>query len=180
MMLKDIFYNHINELIVSIILILILIIWRYTLKKSANRIARIGNFHVGRTKLMFKYINVLVSFIMFFALLLTWGIKAEDLAWVFSSVFAVIGIGLFAIWSILSNITSGVIMYFSCPFKIGDIIKIHDKETPIEARIEDIKAFQMHLRCKDGELIVYPNNMVLQKPISLIKDNTFNNEDPVT
>jgi small-conductance mechanosensitive channel len=60
-------------------------------------------------------------------------------------------------------------MFFSCPFKIGDYIKIHDKEHPIEGKIEDIKAFQMHLRTREGELIVYPNNLVLQKPISLLK-----------
>ena len=168
-MLKNIISENLDEIIVSIILILVLIIWQFTLKKSANRIAKIGDFRFGRTKLMFKYINFLVSFVMFFALLFTWGIEAKDLAWVFSSVFAVIGIGLFAIWSILSNVTSGVIMFFSCPFKIGDYIKIHDKEAPIEAYIEDIKAFQMHLRTEDGVQIVYPNNLVLQKPVSLIK-----------
>ena len=175
-MFKNIISERLDEAIISVLLIFILIIWRFTLKKSANRIARIGDFNIGRTKLMFKYINFLVSFVMIFALLFTWGIKAEDLAWIFSSVFAVIGIGLFAIWSILSNITSGVIMFFSCPFKIGDYIKINDKDTPIEARIEDIKAFQMHLRTDDGELIVYPNNLILQKPISLLKkSSTYNN-----
>lgn len=168
-MLEEFFTELTEEIIISVVLITVLIAWKFTLKKSANRIARIGDFNIGRTKLMFKYINFLVSFIMIFALMFTWGVKAEDLAWIFSSVFAVIGIALFAIWSILSNITSGVIMFFSCPFKIGDDIKIHDKEHPIEAKIEDIRAFQMHLRTSDGELIVYPNNLVLQKPISLIK-----------
>jgi small-conductance mechanosensitive channel len=168
-MIENFFAELTKEIIISIILVIILIIWRFTLKKSANRIARMGDFNIGRTKLMFKYINVLVSIVMIFALMFTWGVEAKDLVWVFSSVFAVIGIGLFAIWSILSNVTSGVIMFFSCPFKIGDYIKIHDKEHPIEGKIEDIKAFQMHLRTRDGELIVYPNNLVLQKPISLLK-----------
>jgi small-conductance mechanosensitive channel len=168
-MIENFFAELTKEIIISIILVIILIIWRFTLKKSANRIARMGDFNIGRTKLMFKYINVLVSIVMIFALMFTWGVEAKDLVWVFSSVFAVIGIGLFAIWSILSNVTSGVIMFFSCPFKIGDYIKIHDKEHPIEGKIEDIKAFQMHLRTREGELIVYPNNLVLQKPISLLK-----------
>ena len=158
-----------NEIIISIVLVIVLFIWRFALKKSANKVAKIGDFNIGRTRLMFKYINFLVSFVMIFALMFTWGVKAEDMAWLFSSVFAVIGIALFAIWSILSNVTSGVIMFFSCPFKIGDHIKIHDKEFPIEAKIEDIKAFQMHLRTSEGELIVYPNNLVLQKAISLVK-----------
>lgn len=160
-------YTH--EIITTSILFVALVMLRFLLKKITNRIARIGNFNKGRTKLMFKYINVLVSFLMIFALMFTWGVRPEDLAWIFSSVFAVIGIGLFAIWSILSNITSGIIMFFSCPFKIGDHIKIHDKDNPIEAQIEDIKAFQMHLRTNNGELIVYPNNMILQKAVSLIK-----------
>jgi len=168
-MIENFFAELTKEIIISIILVIILIIWRFTLKKSANRIARMRDFNIGRTKLMFKYINVLVSIVMIFALMFTWGVEAKDLVWVFSSVFAVIGIGLFAIWSILSNVTSGVIMFFSCPFKIGDYIKIHDKEHPIEGKIEDIKAFQMHLRTREGELIVYPNNLVLQKPISLLK-----------
>lgn len=175
-MIEDFFYKPSREIIISVILVILLILWRFTLKKSANRIARISDFNIGRTRLMFKYINVLVSFVMIFALMFTWGVRAEDLAWVFSSVFAVIGIGLFATWSILSNITSGVIMFFSCPFKIGDDIKFHDKDYPIEAKIEDIKAFQMHLRTKDGELIVYPNNLVLQKPISLVRKESDSKE----
>ena len=90
-----------------------------------------------------------------------------------SSVFAVIGIGLFAVWSILSNITSGVIMFFSFPYKIGDEIKIHDKDFPVIAIIEDIKAFQIHLRTSEGELITYPNNLILQKAVSLVKKDAF-------
>jgi small-conductance mechanosensitive channel len=60
---------------------------------------------------------------------------------------------MFAQWSILSNITSGVIL-FSFPFKIGDIIKIHDKDFPITAEIEDILAFHVSLRTADGEMII--------------------------
>lgn len=95
-MIKDVFFELSQEIIISVVLIVILFVWRFTLKKSANRIARIGDFNIGRTRLMFKYINVLVSFVMIFALMFTWGIQAKDLVWIFSSVFAVIGIGLFA------------------------------------------------------------------------------------
>ena len=99
-----------------------------------------------------------------------------DLALIFSSVFAVIGVALFAIWSILSNITSGIIMFFNFPYKIGDKIKIHDKDMPIEALIEDIKAFHLHLRTDDGELITYPNNLILQKAVSLVQKDVFLDE----
>ena len=45
--------------------------------------------------------------------------------------------------------------------------------------IEDIKAFHVHLRRNSGALITYPNNMMLQKAITLInsQDNSINNAD---
>ena len=101
------------------------------------------------------------------------GAQLKDLALVFSSVFAVIGIALFAIWSILSNITSGVIMFFSFPYKVGDKIQIHDKDFPIEAIIEDIRAFQLHLRLDNGDLVTYPNNLMLQKAVTLVKKDAI-------
>ncbi|WP_445734109.1 mechanosensitive ion channel domain-containing protein [Mariniflexile sp.] len=101
------------------------------------------------------------------------GTQARDLVVLFSSIFAVIGIGLFAIWSILSNITSGIIMFFSFPYKVGDKIEIHDKDFPIQAIIEDIRAFQLHLRLENGDLVTYPNNLMLQRAVTLIKKDAI-------
>ena len=101
------------------------------------------------------------------------GAQTHDITVVFSSVFAVIGIALFAIWSILSNITSGVIMFFSFPYKVGDKIKIHDKDYPLEAIIEDIRTFQLILRDDNGDLVTYPNNLILQKAVTLIQKDAL-------
>ena len=102
-----------------------------------------------------------------------WGVESQQISLVFSSVFAVIGIGLFAIWSILSNVTSGVIMFFSFPYKVGDKIKIHDNDAPIEAIIEDIRGFQLILREDNGNLTTYPNNLILQKAVTLIEKDAL-------
>jgi small-conductance mechanosensitive channel len=77
----------------------------------------------------------------------------------------------FTQWSILSNITSGIVLFFSFPFKIGDVIRIHDKDFPIEGEIEDIRAFHIYLKTKDSEMIIYPNSLLLQKGISIIKSH---------
>ena len=76
---------------------------------------------------------------------------------------------MFAQWSTLSNITSGVILFFSFPYKIGDRIRIQDKDFPNEAIIEDIKAFHINLRTDEGELVTYPNNLMLQKGVVVIE-----------
>jgi small-conductance mechanosensitive channel len=120
---------------------------------------------------LFLIASLIESFIL--------GAEPRELALVFSSVFAVIGIALFAIWSILSNITSGVIMFFSFPYKVGDKIQIHDKDFPIEAIIEDITAFQILLRLDNGNLVTYPNNLILQKAVTLIKKDAIDDGSDV-
>jgi len=97
-----------------------------------------------------------------------WGLEAKDLLQYLGGILTVIGVAFFAQWSILSNITSGIILFFSFPFRIGDVIRVHDKDFPIEAQIEDIKAFHTILKTRDGELITYPNNLLLQKGVSII------------
>lgn len=174
--MEEFFYPHLSEIKYTIAVIIILLIFRFSLKTTANRVGKRQDINLARIKLMFRYINFLVVFIAIFLLLLVWGVEVTQLSLVFSSVFAVVGVALFAVWSILSNITSGVILFFSFPYKIGDQIKIHDKEAPIEAIIEDIKAFQLHLRTLEGELITYPNSLLLQKPVSLIKKDAFADE----
>ena len=68
-------------------------------------------------------------------------LKAMGFCVALGSTFAVVGVALFANWSILSNVTASFILYFTFPYKIGDRIRIHDKDLPVTAVIEDIKGF---------------------------------------
>jgi len=99
------------------------------------------------------------------------GRKKKDIFLTLSSVTTVVGVAMFAQWSILSNITLGIILFFFFPFRIGDIIQIHDKDFPIQAEIEDIKVFYFYSKTAAGEHITYPNNLLLQKGISVIKQD---------
>ncbi len=59
-------------------------------------------------------------------------------------------------------------MFFAFPFKMGDRIRIQDKDFPIEAEIDDIKAFHTILITAEGERISYPNNLFLQKAVVVL------------
>lgn len=164
-----------KELIWTAATIVIVFIFRFIGSKTVRRIGRLSGIAEARTVLITKYVYATLTFLGIGALTFIWGVNFQDLGLLFSSIFAVIGVALFAQWSILSNVTSGVILFFSFPFKIGDRIKILDKEIIDEQNendnafvIEDIKAFHVHLRRNNGELITYPNNMMLQKAVTLI------------
>ncbi|MCM4156047.1 mechanosensitive ion channel domain-containing protein [Gramella sp. AN32] len=173
----DLLLIHTRELIYTAIIIIFISVIQFILKKAAHRVGEKGGINLNRTRLMFKYINILIILISIFLLAFAWGVGLTDLALVFSSTFAVIGVALFAIWSILSNITSGVILFFSFPYKIGDTIRIHDKDFPFEGMIEDVKAFHLHLRNPEGELVTYPNNLILQKAVTLVTKDELTSDD---
>lgn len=162
-----------TPLIATLVILIILVVIRIILRKLIIKLGKSNNINIARVRLINRYTTVTLFLVFIFAESFVLGIKSSDIAVVFSSVFAVIGVALFAIWSILSNVTSGVIMFFSFPYKVGDKISIHDKDFPIEAIIEDIRAFQLHLRLDNGDLVTYPNNLMLQKAVTLVQKNAI-------
>jgi small-conductance mechanosensitive channel len=170
--------NHIfakkimNEISIKIIISAVLVVVAYPVtrlivNKLIDNVAVFNLYNKGRAKMIKKLFNILIIFIIATLLISVWGVDAKNLLLALSSIFAVIGVALFAQWSILSNVTAGIILYFSTQFKIGDKIKIHDKDFPIEATVKDIKMFHVYLETEEGERIAYPNNLILQKGVSL-------------
>lgn len=162
------FKEYSREIVATIILIGILIVLRILIAKLIRRFAATSHLFEHRTNLVIKYINILMNILVTTTLIIIWGVQTEDIFITISSIATVIGVAMFAQWSILSNVTSGMILFFSFPFRIGDTIKIHDKDFPIEAEIEDISTFHVSLKTKEGEKIIFPNNLLLQKGISII------------
>lgn len=160
--------DYLKELISSGIVLTLWFILRMLFAKIVLNYAKHNQNIEHRTNLVLKYINILLNIIVFISLIIIWGVQTADIFFTISSIATVIGVAMFAQWSILSNVTSGMILFFSFPFKIGDTIKIHDKDFPIEAEIIDINAFHVNLKTAEGERIVYPNNLLLQKGISII------------
>jgi small-conductance mechanosensitive channel len=172
--MKEFYLDYQTEILSSIVWVLILFITRTLSIKIIRKVSRIGDMDALRSKLIIKYVSVGHSVLLVIALILIWGVPFQDIGVVLSSIFAVIGVALFASWSILSNITAGVILFFTYPFKIGDKVRILDKDLPepLECVIEDIRAFYVYLRTTNGELVTYPNNLLLQKAVSLIESKS--------
>lgn len=162
-----------KQLIISGIVLISILIIRFIIHFTITKVARKNGINDARIRLIRRYISVTLFLVALLIESFVFGTEFKEIAVVFSSIFAVIGIGLFAIWSILSNITSGIIMFFNFPYKVGDKIAIHDKDFPITAIIEDIRAFQLILRLDNGDLVTYPNNLMLQKAVTLIEKDAI-------
>jgi len=156
--------------IMGTILVLILCpIVRYLLYRLVKSYSEFVSISKTRAALTKKSINFILLLAVIIVIITLWGVKPQNIFLTLSSIFAVIGVALFAQWSILSNFTAGFVLFFSLHLKIGDTIKILDKDFPVIAEVEDIKSFHVYLRGEDCQRYVYPNNLLLQKGISILE-----------
>ncbi len=175
--LADFFQTYQTELLGTLICLMVFYLIRFIIVKGIKRIGRKSQLSIIRTRLVVRYVAMLLGLINLSFIIVIWGVPLEKLGVVISSTFAVIGVALFATWSILSNITAGIILFFYYPFKIGDRIRILDKDFPDEATILDIKAFNVILVKDNGEMLTYPNNLLLQKGAGLLGKQVATREE---
>lgn len=157
------------QIIASAIVIVLLPVSRYVFSKIVMKSGRMIQMPEARILQVRQVVGIIINILFFFSLAIIWGVNPDNILLGLSSVFAVIGVAFFAQWSILSNITAGIIMFFNAPFKVGDRIHIIDKDIPIIATIENIQTFYTHIRTEGDELIVIPNSLFLQKIVSVVK-----------
>jgi small-conductance mechanosensitive channel len=145
--------------------ILIFFIARIAIIKIIDRTVTKSLLQKTRGKIIKKVFQIILIVILSTFIMLTWGVNRSELFLFMTSVLTVIGIALFAQWSHLSNMTSGVIIFFNHSVKLDDTISIIDKDYDIEGRISDIGLFFVKLKTKHGEEVTLPNNIFLHKMI---------------
>ena len=118
-----------------------------------------------RGKIIKKVLTIILLSIAIIILFAIWGVDQSELAVFLGTTLTVLGITLVAQWSILSNITSGILIFFNHPVKLGDTITILDKDYSIEGRISDIGLFFVIIKTSTGEKITLPSNVFVQKMI---------------
>jgi|FLOH01.1.fsa_nt_gi small-conductance mechanosensitive channel len=139
------------------------------LKKLLNTFSQRKNVTIKRIYYIEKVFEILLLLITLVILIFIWSVDIKSIALFASSFFAIVGVALFAQWSILSNITASIIIFFSFPARVGDKIKIVDGDNTIEGIINEISLFQIELTDSEDNTVFYPNNLLLQKPVIKVK-----------
>ena len=160
------FLNHF-KIIESIIVFTVAFFIRLIITKSLRKIQTKFGFQNSRILVTNKIITILIYITVIVVVAFIWGVDEKQLLIYTSSFLTVLGIAFFAQWSILSNITAGVILFINYPVKIGDSTTILEKDSTnnVTGEIKDIGAFFVTLRTSQKELVTLPNSIILQNNI---------------
>ena len=153
-----------NYLIALLILIVYLVALNFV-KHAVSCMSTNKIVSPYRIKYITKTLNLSLAVFFVLLLFLLLGIEYAQITLFLSSILAVLGVALFAQWSILSNITSSLIIFFAFPYRVGDKIKIVDKDDDISGVIEEISLFHVMIRREGNDLITYPNNLIISKAV---------------
>lgn len=163
--------------------VIILIAYRL-LKKIANRailnLAEAKGVSKARLSFIQRCFNVAFLFLFASLFAIVTGIGYGDVSLFLSSIFAVLGVAFIAQWSILSNITASFLIFFVFPYRVGDRIKVVDKDEDISGEIQEIRMFHVLIKHDNGNLITYPNNLMLQKAVLKLAKEKAKPEEPKT
>jgi small-conductance mechanosensitive channel len=152
-----------NQLLLTFGILIVTVIIKLLSRKSVNRFLNRFDFDTKRKRIVHRIINLFLFIFVTVSLISIWNIDKKDLIVFLTSVVTVLGIAFFAQWSILSNITSSLILFFNHPLKIGQNIRVLDKEYDVEGKLIDISFFFMYIRNEEGYLITIPTSVALQK-----------------
>ncbi|WP_420321384.1 mechanosensitive ion channel domain-containing protein [Flagellimonas sp.] len=158
-----------KEILLTIGLLIVVSLFILMLKRAVQRFALLRKIEINRKKVILNLCYLLIYIVAGSVLALIWGMDVREITLFISSVLAVLGIGFFAQWSILSNLTASVILFFNHPVRIGDRIRILDADFDFTGEVEDITGFYFFMKTDGGKKISLPNSMVIQKGIEILE-----------
>lgn len=160
-----------KEFIYTGVLVISIITSTLYLKRAITKFGFIKEIEINRRKIIFKLLDLATYTLTAIILAIIWGVDLKQFSVFISSVLAVLGVGFFAQWSLLSNLTASVILFFNHPVRLGNRIRILDKDFDWTGVVEDITGFYLFLKTDDGRKITIPNSLVLQKGIEILELN---------
>ena len=134
---------------------------RFLLNRGLNLVARRARLCPSNFLPIKKILNGLLYAVTVVLLLTLFGVNLGGIWAVLSTVLAMIAIGFVAVWSLLSNVSSTLLILLTRPFAVGDEVEFAGEQ--VKGKVVDLNFLYTTLRDTDGTHVQIPNNQFFQK-----------------
>jgi small-conductance mechanosensitive channel len=163
-----------NNLLVSCLALFgYILVTRITLPRLTKSTDDSG-FKSEQVAKAYHMVRLVCATVTIAVVLLIWGIDFSGLLIFSTSIITLLGVALFASWSILSNVTSFFILLFHTSFRRGNYIRVIDADNYIEGYIAELGLLNTKLTTGTNEHVIYPNNLLLARPIFVNPNKKLN------
>lgn len=155
------------KLIVTLVALLLFpVLLKVTTKLLEKAIK--GKIDIHRKYRAELLLKIILACVLLCLVLVFWGIELRGLLVLGSSLFAMLGVALFAAWSLLSNLTAFLLMFIQNDCRVGYWVRIIDGANSIEGRIIEMGLMNVVLEHIDGHRVIYPNNLFVTRPVLVL------------
>ena len=155
------------KIIETAVLVVLYLLLRYGMNWSIRKTWKLKGYAQDRVVIVRRVTGSILFVIFGLVVSSIWGIEQSEILLFVTSILTVIGIAFFAQWSILSNITSGLILFFNNDIRAGEQLSILDKDMEITGELKEIGIMFTRIKIGDGSVISIPNSIMMQKTISV-------------
>ena len=92
-----------------------------------------------------RVVRIITAFVGLLTLSLVWGIEFGSLLVFVGTTLTLLGVALFANWSILSNVTAHFVILIHPTFRRGTFVRVIDIDNYVEGYIADLTLFNVRL-----------------------------------
>lgn len=154
------------------------IILYFIFKTVINNFLKKSRLERSTRKMAIRAVQLFTTITAIILLTGVWGFKQNEIALFASTILTALGIAFFAQWSLLSNITSSILIFFNHPVKLGDYVKVLHKDYHYEGEVTEMNYFFVHLKTDDNEIITIPNSHFFEKSFS-VTENKEKRKKPI-
>ena len=156
--------NWVRLIITVVVVVVYFGLDRISTPKLAERADQSG-FQIGSANKAIKFTRVTMGIFGGLIVAFVWGVDFSAAVVFATTGLTLLGVALFASWSLLSNVTAYFILLVHPSFKYGNFIRVIEADNYVEGYISELGLFSTELVTENQEVIVYPNNLLFGRPM---------------
>lgn len=162
---SEMFSANIIRIAVTAVVILIYVIMDRLGTPKIEESVDQGHFQDNAAVKAIRLTRLIYGIVGGLVLLLVWGVDIKSILIFASTLITILGVALFASWSLLSNITAHFILLVNPAFKRGTFIRVVEGDNYAEGYISELLLFNTKLVTENREVILIPNNLLLGRAV---------------
>ena len=161
----DQFDDNLQKLLITVA---VLCLFFLTNRLSAQRIRQSADDSNYKTDVVPGALRIIrsgIGLLGALALAVVWGVNLQSTVIFATTTLTLLGVALFASWSMLSNITAYFMLLMQPTLKRGVFVRVLEADNYIEGYVSDLRIFHTKLLTEKREVILYPNNLLFSRPV---------------
>lgn len=142
---------------------LIILVIQRRLERSLAQLRRHTRLSIDTTLVLQRLGAGILWVILALIALRFMGVNVDGLWAILASTLAVVGVGLLAVWTMVSNITASLFIWIWRPYELGEHIEV--LPDGLKGRTIDRSLMFTEIREEDGSTLMVPNNLFFQRII---------------